>query len=57
MGGACELTIDPISLLSIYVSLTSVGCFLGALVSKCLADDEIPLVYRQMFSNDRYLTF
>jgi hypothetical protein len=56
VGGARELAIDPILLLpATVVPLTTVARFLGALVSQCLADDEIPLVHRQMFSDYRYL--
>jgi hypothetical protein len=57
VGGAWEPTIDPVLLLAVFLALPSGARFLGALVSKCLAEDEIPLVYRQMFLNDRYLTF
>jgi hypothetical protein len=58
VGGACELTIDPsfITRCIRSVPLTTLARFLGALVSQCLAEDEIPFVHRQMFSEDRYLT-
>jgi hypothetical protein len=56
VGGAWEPTIDPVLLLPIFLAFTLGARFLGALVSKYLVDDEIPLVYLQMFSSDRYLT-